>query len=256
MLRHCLLIDRNNRPRIPYWMAMALCLVWCIDVSAQVPLRSMYSHTATPISMNVPRLGADANHPLSLRQIGGGRWVTPMLTIKTNITELATSTLNVGVEQYIGNRLSVSVPVSYNPWTFKDNKKIKHLAIQPEFRIWFGETFGGSFINVQSFVGLQLHYLYYNVGAIKLPFGMFPDPESARYEGQGAGGGLTYATQFGLGGRWRGEVGTTLTFSYLWYDSYECQTCGAFKGSGTRRYIGPGKSSLSIIYLTAIYALY
>lgn len=191
-----------------------------------------------------------------LHQIGGGRWVTPALTVKTNITELVTTTLNIGVEQFIGERWSVSVPISYNPWTFSDNKKFKHFAIQPEFRIWFGESFMGSFINVQSFVGLQLHYLNYNAGGINIPFGMFPDPENTRYQGQGAGGGLTYANQFGLGGRWRGEIGTTLAFSYLWYDSYECRTCGAFKESGTRRYIGPGKSSLSIVYLTAVYALY
>lgn len=189
-------------------------------------------------------------------QIGGSRWVDPMMTVKTNLTELVTTTLNVGVELFTENHFSISLPVSYNPWTFHDNKKMKHLAFQPEFRVWFGETFRGSFINVQSFIGLQLHYLYYNTGGLAIPFGMFPDPKDTRYEGQGAGGGLTYANQFGLGGRWRGEIGTTLVFSYLWYDSYECRTCGAFKGSGTRRYIGPGKSSLSIVYLTAIYALY
>src|SRR5690606_13239625 len=175
MQLHYLLIGKSNRPRIPYRLALTSCLVWCLGVSAQVPLR--YSHTATPLSMGTPHL-AETNYPVSLRQIGGSRWVTPMLTIKTNVTELATTTLNVGVEQFIGNRLSVSIPVSYNPWTFNDNKKIKHLAIQPEFRVWFGETFAGSFINVQSFIGLQLHYLYYNVGGIKLPFGMFPDPAS------------------------------------------------------------------------------
>lgn len=195
--------------------------------------------------------------PIALpTQIGGSRWVSPTLAIRTNLTELATSTLNIGVELFSESRFSVSLPVSYNPWTFSSNKKIKHLAFQPEFRLWFGETFRGSFINVQSFIGVQLHYLYYNTGGIAIPFNMFPDSENTRYQGHGAGGGITYANQFGLGGRWRGEIGTTLVFSYLWYDSYECQTCGAFKGSGTRRYLGPGKSSLSIVYLTAIYALY
>lgn len=233
-------------------LLLIVCMTWVPRLFAQVSL----AHGAPTISTHrIPALASES-YPGSLSQIGGSRWVTPMLTIKTNVTELATTTLNVGVEQYIGNRFSLSVPISYNPWTFKDNKKIKHLAIQPEFRVWFGETFRGSFINVQSFIGLQLHYLYYNVGGVNLPFRMFPDPKSTRYEGQGAGGGLTYANQFGLGGRWRGEVGTTLVFSYLWYDSYECKTCGAFKGSGTHRYVGPGKSSLSIIYLTAIYALY
>lgn len=207
---------------------------------------------------NLPRLQSSstfmgANYPT---QIGGSRWVSPTLTVKTNVTELATSTFNIGVELFSESRFSVSLPVSYNPWTFNDNKKIKHLAFQPEFRFWFGETFQGSFINVQSFIGLQLHYLYYNTGGLGIPFGMFPDPKSTRYQGQGAGGGVTYANQFGLGGRWRGEIGTTLVFSYLWYDSFECKTCGAFRGTGTRKYMGPGKSSLSIIYLTAVYALY
>ncbi len=243
----------TNHLNVGYWIATTVCLVWCSCLSAQVAFD--YNRTAAgEFTASSPGLGV--GYPGSFRQIGGSRWVDPTLTIRTNITELATTTVNVGVEQFFENRFSIVLPVSYNPWTFAENRKIKHLAIQPEFRVWFGETFRGSFINVQSFVGLQLHYLYYNTGGINIPFGMFPDPKSTRYEGQGAGGGLTYANQFGLGGRWRGEIGTTLVFSYLWYDSYECKTCGAFKGSGTRRYVGPGKSALSIVYLTAIYALY
>jgi len=235
-----------------YGMSTLLCMVWYVAVLAQVQPSLGTSSFRQTSAFPIPA----SYHSDSRRQIGGSRWVTPTLTIKSNLTELATTTLNVGVEQFVDDRLSVSIPISYNPWTFSENRKIKHLAFQPEFRVWFGETFRGSFINVQSFVGLQLHYLYYNAGGIGIPFGMFPDPKDTRYEGQGAGGGLTYANQFGLGGRWRGEIGTTLVFSYLWYDSYECKTCGAFKGSGTRRYVGPGKSSLSIVYLTAIYALY
>lgn len=240
---------------LPYYIVVLLGVVWSPFLSAQ----GTYDYQRAVGTLHRPAglsSMVSTNYPGSLRQIGGSRWVTPSLTIKTNVTELATTTLNVGVEQYIGSRLSLSLPLSYNPWTFDNNKKIKHLAFQPEFRVWFGETFRGSFINVQSFIGLQLHYLFYNVGGINVPFNMFPDPKTTRYQGQGAGGGVTYANQFGLGGRWRGEIGTTLVFSYLWYDSYECRTCGAFKGSGTRRYVGPGKSSLSIIYLTAIYALY
>lgn len=238
---------------MPYWIATTLCMICYYCPSAQMSFD--YSRTsAWSYTRSSPALAT--NYSTSLRQIGGSRWVDPMLTIRTNITELATTTLNMGVEQFFENRFSILLPVSYNPWTFEDNKKIKHLAIQPEFRVWFGETFRGSFINVQSFVGLQLHYLYYNAGGINIPFGMFPHPKNTRYEGHGAGAGLTYANQFGLGGRWRGEIGTTLVFSYLWYDSYDCRTCGAFKGSDTRRYLGPGKSSLSIVYLSAVYALY
>ena len=157
----------------------------------------------------------ESNRGLS-RQIGGSRWVTPTLTIKTNITELATSTLNIGIEQWLSDRWTLSLPISYNPWTFSDNRKIKHLAVQPEFRKWFGETFRGSFINVQSFIGIQTHYLFYNTGGVNIPFGMFPDPKETRYQGDGVGGVLTYGNPFGLGCRWRGEIGTTLVFTYIW----------------------------------------
>jgi len=237
-------------------LAPGMAIVLPMFIAGNVHAQQVHMYRALMPGNSQAKTSSTFFSTVSPTQIGGSRWVSPTLTIRANVTELATSTLNIGVELFSESRFSVSLPVSYNPWTFNSNKKIKHLAFQPEFRLWFGETFRGSFINVQSFVGVQLHYLYYNTGGIAIPFNMFPDSENTRYQGQGAGGGITYANQFGLGGRWRGEIGTTLVFSYLWYDSYECQTCGAFKGSGTRRYLGPGKSSLSIVYLTAIYALY
>ena len=56
--------------------------------------------------------------------------------IKTNLLYDATTTFNLGLEFRTGAKTSFDIPVSYNPWTFSDNKKWKHILIQPEFRRW------------------------------------------------------------------------------------------------------------------------
>ena len=40
---------------------------------------------------------------------------------------------------------SFNLSVNYNPWNLGENKKMKHILIQPEYRWWLNETFIGSF---------------------------------------------------------------------------------------------------------------
>lgn len=82
------------------------------------------------------------------------------IAVKTNVLYDLTSSLNIGGEIKCKDAYSFSSIISYNPWTFADNKKMKHLLIQPEFRRWFGEVFQGSF------VGIQAHYARFNWGGI------------------------------------------------------------------------------------------
>ncbi|MCD8176163.1 MAG: DUF3575 domain-containing protein [Tannerellaceae bacterium] len=51
----------------------------------------------------------------------------------------------------------------YNPFSFSDNKKLRHWLVQPELRLWTCEKFLGSFF------GFHAHYGYYNVGDINYP---------------------------------------------------------------------------------------
>ena len=85
---------------------------------------------------------------------------TPKLAIKSNLLYDATTTLNLGIEFRLSKHLTFDLPFSYNPWTFSDNRKIKHWLVQPELRYWINESFKGSFW------GLHFHGAEFNTAKI------------------------------------------------------------------------------------------
>lgn len=95
--------------------------------------------------------------------------------IKSNLLYNATTTFNLGTEFRIASRWTLDFSANYNPWTFSDNKKIKHIAIQPEFRYWICEPFN------KHFIGIHGHYAYYNAGNIKLPLNIYPTLQDHRF---------------------------------------------------------------------------
>src|SRR5690606_11020944 len=78
---------------LPYYVAVLLGIIWSPFLSAQgtYDYRTAIGALHRPAGLSSM---VSTNYPGSLRQIGGSRWVTPMMTIKTNVTELATTTLN------------------------------------------------------------------------------------------------------------------------------------------------------------------
>ena len=168
--------------------------------------------------------------------------------VKTNLLYDATTTFNIGVETTLSPKWTLDLSGNYNPWTFSDNKKLKHILVQPEFRYWFCEAFSGHFL------GFHAHSAIYNVAGIELPKigiigGAGPDMEKYRYQGWLAGGGISYGYQFYLGRRWNLEATIGVGYAYLDYDQYECGTCGEFVGSSTKNYFGLTKAGISLIYL-------
>lgn len=166
----------------------------------------------------------------------------PAVAVKTNLLYDATATLNLGAEFRLGRNLTLDVPVNYNPWTFEDNKKWKHILVQPEIRWWTCESFNGHFF------GLHSHYAYYNVGGLDSP--PFSDyMNKHRFEGWLAGAGLSYGYHWILDKRWSLEA--TLGFGYarMYYDKYTCKECGVKLGSEKKDYFGPTRVGISLIYM-------
>lgn len=110
------------------------------------------------------------------------------VAVKTNLLYDATTTFNLGAEIGLSPRWTLDLSANYNPFSFSDNKKWKHWMAQPEARYWFCERFNGHFM------GLHLLGGQYNVGGVKLPFGIYPSVEDYRYEGYYYGAGLATAT--------------------------------------------------------------
>ncbi|MEG1700990.1 MAG: DUF3575 domain-containing protein [Alistipes sp.] len=152
--------------------------------------------------------------------------------VKTNLAYWATTTLNIGTEVALGQRLTLDVVGVYNPFTFSHNKKILCWGVQPELRWWMCRKFSGHFLGVHG------HYGQYN-GGIK----------TFRYDGWLAGAGLSYGYQWILGNRWNLETEIGVGYARLNYDKYLRTHCGKFIEHNARNYFGPTRFSISFSYM-------
>lgn len=160
------------------------------------------------------------------------------LAISTNGLYWLTASPNVGIEYSFRENMSVSLSGSYNPFTFKDNRKMKHWLVQGEYRYWLSEAFKGHYLGAHVIGGT------YNFA--NLPFGSLKD---YRYEGNIYSGGFTYGYQWVLGSRL--NIGADIGFGYahLDYNKFYCPTCGERIDHYKSNYFGPTKIGVSIIYL-------
>lgn len=166
------------------------------------------------------------------------------VVVKNNLLYDALLTPNLSLEIGLGRKTTFDLQVGLNP--FKENaddKKFKHILVQPEFRYWFCERFNGWFLGVHALGGR------YNVGNYKMPLGLFKEVRDARYEGWfvGAGAGIGY--QWVLSRRWSVEAEVGAGYVYADYDKYRCGQCGTRLKSGTGDYFGVTKAALSLVYV-------
>lgn len=164
---------------------------------------------------------------------------TPHLALKTNLLHDVITSMHLGLEAKTGMQQTVEMALSYNPWTFSENRKWKHLLLQPEYRYWLCEAFYGHYL------GLHAHYAYYNVG--RLPFG--GSLKTSRYEGWLLGAGFTYGYHWMLSNRWSLEANVGVGYAYLDYEKYPCGKCSEKLKDGNRHYFGVTKASVSLIYI-------
>lgn len=154
------------------------------------------------------------------------------VAIKTNGLYWLTSTPNAGLEFSLSKKVTLDLSAAYNPWTFKDDKKMHFWLAQPEVKYWFCEKFEGHFI------GVHLHGAQY--------FGGFGDK---RYDGYLAGGGFTYGYDWILSPHWNLEAAIGIGYARLWYKESDRIPCLKCYENRHKNYFGPTKAALSIIYV-------
>lgn len=160
--------------------------------------------------------------------------------LKTNTLYWATASLNIEPEVKLAKKSTLTLGISWNPWTFKEdtkNRKWKHLLVQPEYRYWFCNAFSGHFL------GLHPFYARVNIG--NLPLGGLKEN---RYQGNLAGAGIGYGYHWILGNRWSIEAEVGLGAAYFHYDYYSCERCGTKKGTDSKVRFVPTKLSVSFVY--------
>jgi len=168
----------------------------------------------------------------------------PVFGIKTNLLYDATSTINLGVEFRLSKVLTLDVPVNYNPWTFSDNAKMKHLLVQPELRYWLYEPFNGPFFGVHA-IGSLFNAGGDVTGASSIIKGM----KDYRYQGWTTGVGVSYGYQWMLSNRFSLEATAGLGVLYLEYNKYDCEKCGRKITKESQYYVGPTKLGLSLVWM-------
>lgn len=163
---------------------------------------------------------------------------TPHVVVKTNMLYDALLSLNLGLEFKLSKRYTLDVPVHYNPLTFSDNRKWKHILVQPELRYWICESFVGHFL------GIHGHYADFNVGNI----GPFKATKDYRYRGSLAGGGFSWGYHWLLSPRFSLEATLGFGYAYIDYSKYEYQKCGLKLKDSHKHYVGPTKIGVNLIY--------
>jgi outer membrane protein OmpA-like peptidoglycan-associated protein len=158
--------------------------------------------------------------------------------IKTNLLYDATATVNLGVELRTGGRTSLDIPVSYNPWEWKNGRKWQHLLVQPSLRLWTREAFRGHFFGVHG------HWAAYNL--TKTPLSNYMERHHA--EGWLAGAGVSWGYRWKWNSHWGMEFELGAGWVRLDNTIYECGHCGDLLKKEIRNYFGPTKIALNLLY--------
>lgn len=154
------------------------------------------------------------------------------VAMKTNTLYWATLSPNIGLEAKLGRQFTTDLQAVYNPWEFKNGKKMKFWLAQPELRYWFCEAFEGHF------VGVHLHAAQF-----------YAVPKDKVYDGYLAGGGFTYGYNWILSPHWNLEALIGVGYARLWYKEYPDMPCMKCYENKKRNYVGPTKIALSVSYL-------
>ena len=170
------------------------------------------------------------------------------VAVKTNVAMDALAIPNAGIEVGLGKKLTLDVPVYYNPWKQvawreQDDKLFKLFMVQPELRYWLCDKFNGHFFGIHGMGGA------YNTTGIDLPFSPFGDLGDYRYKGHFYGGGVSYGYQHIFSRHWSLEATLGVGYALVRYKKYPCEECAKRIGKGKENYFGPTRAALNLIYV-------
>ncbi|MGJ1364880.1 DUF3575 domain-containing protein [Sphingobacterium spiritivorum] len=180
-----------------------------------------------------------AQFPRSGYNNSSSTWV-----FKTNVAGLAIGNINGAAETVVNAEydfpMTVHTSVSYNSLKkYAGNTKLRHIAIQPEFRMWMQEEAFNGF-----FVGANLNYAYYNVGYISLSQSL----KDNYYQGQLFGIGIAGGYQMTISDRIGAEASLGIGYANMNHDVYKKEKFNGKLRSETYNYFGPNKFSISFVY--------
>jgi len=158
--------------------------------------------------------------------------------LKTNLLYWAVcGVANVGAEFRVGKHFSVDVPITWSPYTIKEDWKFRTLSVQPEIRGWTSRAMKGHFF------GLYTHLAWYNIATDQLDRYQDKDGKTPLW-----GGGLSYGYALPLKGRWNMEFTIGFGYARLDYDVFYNIPNGALYDNRTKDYWGITRAGINLIY--------
>lgn len=152
--------------------------------------------------------------------------------LKTSALGWLTTTTNLAAEVSVAPRWTLELNGAYNPWTFKEDKKMRFWLVQPQAKYWFCEAFEGHF------VGLHAHGAQF--------YGGFRDK---LYDGYLAGAGLSYGYDWILSPHWNLEAEVGLGYAHLWFKESPNIRCIKDRVDREKDYFGLTRLALTFTYL-------
>lgn len=155
---------------------------------------------------------------------------------RTNIIGLVTGNLNAEFGMTLNKKISLHVPIQYNPFVYSKSKntKFQNLTVMPGARWWLHESFRDQFI------GLSLVGTRYHIGNLF---------DNYRYEGYGIGPGISFGWTYPMAPRWNFEWEVGVAALWTSYDKSVCKSCGYTYGHYYKWYVMPHKIAVNLIYL-------
>lgn len=162
------------------------------------------------------------------------------IRLKSNLLPVATALVaNLGFELELARHWSLDLPVYYSPYNlFKETRKVRLLAVQPEVRYWFSDVSRRS-----HFVGLHGHVAGFNVAVNEN--GRYQDPDKPAW---GLGVSYGYSMPLGEAKRWGLEFTLGAGFVRYRYDAYRNWENGPLYHSDSGTYWGITRAGISLSY--------
>lgn len=162
------------------------------------------------------------------------------MALKTNALYWATATPNIDAEMRLGGKWTAELSLGWNPFELGGDRKLKHVAVQPELRRWLCAPWQGHF--------LAAHLLYSHFNASKINLPLFSELKDYRFQGDLGGIGVGYGYNFLLSPRWSLELEAAIGVVVARYKKYNCGHCGTLIDRATRTKVTPTKLAVNLVY--------
>jgi hypothetical protein len=156
------------------------------------------------------------------------------LSLRTSVTMLATATPNIEISMPVSKKVSLHLPVMYNPWVMRQNSRFQQLTTMPGIRYW------------QQQCGVHYFASFYGI-ATRYHVGGWMD-RKYRYDGTGYGAGVGFGYSWVLSDHWNFELEGGVGLIWADYDKCGWQSDSHRYGSYRGLRVIPSKLDISVAY--------